>query len=339
MNNGDFKNILSSGLIIKTKFPSSDIWIANIIESVKNDIIFIPINDEYFKEDILNEDSIVIEFADHERQYVIDGRLLDIDIVSTQTISVKILKISVYENDRKSERYYINLGANVSSSNNQTGSTSIVTNISTNGIYFISKQKHKKGETVTIDILVHHDRILTFKGEIIRSESCKYGQEHAIKLFENAEISKNIEELIGIVDSKITKLRSKIQKKPSNAFLNAKVLLVEPSTLIRTMVKNAINSLGIANVYEAGDVNKALNSAKINSPDIVFISYIVSEIDNNNVLEELKNINSNVRIVLLSATPKSEIDSNVLTKYKVEYISKTDNYEMLYNSIVEKIRG
>lgn len=339
MNKGDFNNVLSSGLIIKTKFPGSDTWIANIIENVKNDIVYIPINDEYFKEDILNEDSIVIEFADHEKQYIIDGRILDIDIVNTQTISIKILKVAVYENDRKSERYYINLGANVSSASSQAGSTSIVTNISTNGVYFISKQKFKKGEAATIEILVHQDKILTFKGEIIRSEACKYGQEHAIRLFENKEISRNIEDLIGIIDSKITKLRSKIHKKPTNSFLNAQVLLIEPSTLIRTMVKNVVNSLGIANVFESTTTAQALNIAKINKPNIVFISYIVSEIDNNSILEKLYSINPNVKIILLSATPKEQIDANILVKYKVGYISKTENYEMLYNSIVEKIRG
>lgn len=334
----DIKDVLSPGIIIKTKFPNDDSGITNIIQSFNNDVIVIPLNNEYFRADILNEDSIAIEFADHERQYHIDCRILDMDIINTQTMSVKILKVSEYENDRKSDRYYISLGANISSPKVKAGSTAIVTNICISGIYFISKDLFNADEIVTIEILLPSNKILAFKGKIVRSDLWKYGYEHAVQLLENKQIEKNVQELINIIDSKIINLRTKINKKTSS-FLNSKVLVIEPSTLIRTMVKNIMNNIGIAHITEAVDSAQAAKSIHEAIPDIVLLSYIICETEDYKILDMLYEQNPNVKVIIFSSTPKEKINKQFLSKYKVEYISKTSSYETLNNSIIEKIKS
>lgn len=336
----DESKVLVSGLLVKTRFSHCESWIFNIIESVDDNLIHIPLIESYFKDDILNADSLVIEFTDDKYQYQVKGKIVDIDIVKNQVLSVKINDFKIHDNNRNSERFCTNLGAHVSSIINPEGTTAVITNISSNSICFISKQIFNTGVYINLDVLTPSNKILTFKGEILRSKQYKLGYEHVVILDNTDIISENIEKLMNIIDERILKLRNITGKKTSDKFIHANVLLIENSHLIRTLVKNAIDSLGITNILEAADALEASRIIKQNKPDIVCLSYLIYEMEDKSIIQKLYKINPNIKIIILSGTPKHEIDTNLLEKYNnMEYISKTSNYDSFYNSLIKTIKN
>ena len=108
-----------------------------------------------------------------------------------------------------------------------------------------------------------------------------------------------------------------------------KILLVEKSKLIRTVVKDKIKSKGITNIIEATNSSDALKIAKQKKPDIVCVSYLIYEIENNNIFHDINSICPNSKLAILSSTPKKLINSEIMKKYKIGYIPKCSDYETL----------
>lgn len=117
------------------------------------------------------------------------------------------------------------------------------------------------------------------------------------------------------------------------SFLGTKILLIEHSSLIRMVVKNLIKNIGITEVSEAEGSSDALQIIKSRRPDIVCMSYIVYEVENRNIFDEIYSVNPNTRIIILSSTPYSEVDHSLIKKYGIDFIPKTPNYELLIESI------
>lgn len=323
-------NKLVPGIVIKTKFPSSDVWITNTIKSVNQNSFSIPLKEDYFKEgSILNEDTIIVEFSDDEYEYKIDGKIIDIDILNTQTMTIQIINFLNYKNKRKSVRYYINWGASIYSPTFKKRLPAIVTNVSMTGICFVCKHFINTDSYLTIDVLLPNNEIKSFAGYVVRSKECQYGFEHAIELDSNDfKTVDNMFDLINFINSEIDKNHN-----DTKSFLNATILLVDGSNLIRKIVKNVMNNIGITNILEASNSNETLKLVKLHKPDIVCMSYIIYEIENKNILDQLYSENPNIKIIFLSSTPKDEIDPNLLYKYKIDYISKCSDFRPLIETI------
>lgn len=338
------KNLIIPGLLVETKFPHNSKWVTNIVESVNTDIITIPLVQDYFKENSLIEDTIQIEFVDSEHQFKIDGKILNIDVIGTQTISIKVLNFFTYKNKRKSIRHYINLGANVKTPF-EDNLMAIVTNVSKTGVCFVTKWDLEIGTEIKIDILLSLNEIISFKGKIVRMNPVPFGFEHAIEFDDDPEINKNVNKIIKGIEDETTQLRDSLYKKfsiylkrSSKSFFNLKIMLVDNSHLVRMIVKGAINNAGITNVYEASDSFEALDKIKESKPDIVVLSYIICEVENKNIIDNIIDAYPEIKIVILSSTPEEKASPELtakIKKYNIDFIPKSFSCDKL----IEIIKG
>lgn len=333
-------DVLVPGLLIETKFSNSSRWISNIIESVNDDVICIPLSEEYLNENILSNDSIIIEYIDSIHQYIINGTIINIDLNNTQTMTIKINDFATYKNKRNSSRYNTSLGASINLNSNSTSSVAIVTNISMTGICFICKKEFEMGEIISIDVLSTTNNMLKFKGKIVRTKQCDYGKEYAIELDKTSEIAQNISVLVKNIETDANTVRESLFKKfntylkvSSKTFFNARILIIENSNLVRMILKNSINTSGITSVFEASNSKDALDKVKLYKPDIICISSIIYEVENPSILDQIYSINSSIKIIMISSNSKEEFDQTLIDKYNIEYMPKTFNFDGIVDII------
>ena len=338
------RSVIVPGLLVKTKFSQFGEWVTNIIESVDNDIIIIPLIEVYFNENTLNEDTMLIEFVDSEHQYRINGKILNIDITGTQTLSISVLNFSTYKNKRKSVRHYINMGASIKTSL-EDELMSIVTNVSKSGICFVSKWDLGIDCQVTLNILLSLNEVITFKGKIVRMKTVSLGFEHAIELDDDPEIKSNITLLVKKIEDETVQLRDALYqkfsiylKRSSKSFFNLKIMLVDHSHLVKMIVKEAINNAGITNVYEASDSFEALDKIKKVKPDVVALSQIICEVENKCIINDIIAQNPGIKVVILSSSPREKASAElteILNKYNIDVIPKSFSCDKL----IEILKG
>lgn len=114
---------------------------------------------------------------------------------------------------------------------------------------------------------------------------------------------------------------------------NKKVLILEKSGMIRLILKRTINNVGISDVCEASNIAEALNILRNERPNVVCISYVYYEVDNKNIFYDINLLSPGIKILLLSSTPKSEIDQQLFENYHIDFFEKTTDYELLANTI------
>lgn len=82
--------------------------------------------------------------------------------------------------------------------------------------------------------------------------------------------------------------------------MNAKVLVVDDSSLARRTVRQLLEELGHT-VEEASDGNQALERYYISRPDLVFLDMVMHGMYGLDVLAKLKELNPDVRVIVATA--------------------------------------
>jgi len=89
----------------------------------------------------------------------------------------------------------------------------------------------------------------------------------------------------------------------------SKILLVDDSAMIRKALKRFLANLGYENVIEADDGKAAVESVKSDAPDFIFMDVVMTEMNGNEALKNIRAIGSNVPVVMLSSvTDKALVD-------------------------------
>lgn len=91
---------------------------------------------------------------------------------------------------------------------------------------------------------------------------------------------------------------------------DSKVLLVDDSAMIRKALKRYLAQLGYNNVIEADDGTAAVEQVKNESPDFMFMDVVMSEMNGDEALKNIRAIGSEVPVVMLS----SVTDQNLVNK-------------------------
>lgn len=99
--------------------------------------------------------------------------------------------------------------------------------------------------------------------------------------------------------------------------LDATVVVVDDSALIRKALKRFLNNLGYSKVLEADDGRGAVEIAKTNSPDFMFMDVVMEDMNGDEALSEIRKTGSQVPIVMLS----SVTDQNLVKKCQTLGIS------------------
>jgi CheY-like chemotaxis protein/CheY-specific phosphatase CheX len=89
----------------------------------------------------------------------------------------------------------------------------------------------------------------------------------------------------------------------------SKILLVDDSAMIRKALKRFLTNLGYDNVIEADDGKTAVESVKNDAPDFIFMDVVMTEMNGNEALKNIRAIGSDVPVVMLSSvTDKALVD-------------------------------
>jgi hypothetical protein len=164
--NSAVKKILKEGLVISTLLESSYTWQQNVIQSINDELIYIPLLDYYLSELVLQGAGISIKCSGEYYEYIFDGIVADISIETPSFIAVKIHKVHEKINTRAFTRYDIYLPSNVKPVKEKASYFSIVTNISITGMAFSSNHDFVFGDDCSVTIRLPDNKIITATGKI-----------------------------------------------------------------------------------------------------------------------------------------------------------------------------
>lgn len=89
--------------------------------------------------------------------------------------------------------------------------------------------------------------------------------------------------------------------------LDARVLVVDDSAMIRKALKRFLHNLGYANVVEADDGRVAVEMVKADCPDFMFMDVVMEDMNGDQALTEIRNSGSTVPIVMLSSVTDQQL--------------------------------
>ena len=110
-----------------------------------------------------------------------------------------------------------------------------------------------------------------------------------------------------------------------------KILIVDDDKDMRDILSSLISSEGYETIT-AGDGRKALKEISAHSPDLVLLDIRLPEMDGMKVLEEIKKIDKNLPVIMLTAYEDVKGAVQAMKSGAVDYITKPfDNEEMVLN--------
>jgi CheY-like chemotaxis protein len=86
-----------------------------------------------------------------------------------------------------------------------------------------------------------------------------------------------------------------------NLSLDASILLVDDSSMIRKALKCILNKLGYYNIIEADDGSTAIEMVKTHSPDFMFMDVVMDKVNGNLALQEIRKSGFDIPVVMLSS--------------------------------------
>jgi two-component system chemotaxis response regulator CheY len=116
---------------------------------------------------------------------------------------------------------------------------------------------------------------------------------------------------------------------------NTKILIVDDSVFMRTVLKNILENDGYKDFFEAGNGNEALEKIKAENPDLVLLDVIMPE---KGGIDVLKEVGITSKIIMISAVGQDKIMEEARSLGAKGYIIKPfDN--KLVSEEVKKVLG
>jgi two-component system, chemotaxis family, chemotaxis protein CheY len=117
-----------------------------------------------------------------------------------------------------------------------------------------------------------------------------------------------------------------------------RILVVDDSLVMRTMLRNILSEAGYNVVGEARNAEMALAMIKEKNPDIITLDYILPESSGIDLLKTLKVENSTVKVVMISAVGQERIINEALNNGASAYIFKPFEKEKVLKIIENLIK-
>jgi len=89
--------------------------------------------------------------------------------------------------------------------------------------------------------------------------------------------------------------------------LEKRILIVDDSALIRSLLKSCLNKLGYINIVEADDGLAAIEAIENDSPDFVFMDIVMKTMNGDEALRHIRNKGNMIPIVMLSSMNKTAV--------------------------------
>ena len=83
--------------------------------------------------------------------------------------------------------------------------------------------------------------------------------------------------------------------------MSKKIMLVDDAAFMRMMIKNTLQQNGFTDIVEADNGEKAISVYNAEKPDLILMGITMPVMDGLESLKKLKEINSDVKVVMCSA--------------------------------------
>lgn len=117
--------------------------------------------------------------------------------------------------------------------------------------------------------------------------------------------------------------------------MGKKVLVVDDSLLIRKLLQDFLEAKGYT-VLLAQDGKEALEMINKDMPDMMLLDITMPVMDGIEVLEELKKLNINLPVIIVTNTADIKIARETLEKGAYDYVTKPIDFDYLELSILAK---
>lgn len=120
--------------------------------------------------------------------------------------------------------------------------------------------------------------------------------------------------------------------------MNAKILIVDDSSLARRTLRQHLQELGHT-VEEASDGAQALERFFLNAPDLVILDMVMSGMYGLDVLAKMRELNSDVRVIVATADIQTSTSDQVRAAGAKGILNKPVNREALDAAIKTVLGG
>ncbi|GAA4350086.1 response regulator [Hymenobacter saemangeumensis] len=104
--------------------------------------------------------------------------------------------------------------------------------------------------------------------------------------------------------------------------MNKRILIVDDSFYMRTMLKNMLSDAGYEVVGEAANGEQALEMAASTSPDLITLDVILPDNTGLDVLKSLRQLKPDSKVVMCSAVGQEVIVNEAIENGALAYIVK-----------------
>jgi two-component system chemotaxis response regulator CheY len=104
--------------------------------------------------------------------------------------------------------------------------------------------------------------------------------------------------------------------------MNKRILIVDDSFYMRTMLKNMLTDAGYEVVGEAANGAQAVEMAASTNPDLITLDVILPDNTGLDVLKSLRQIQPNAKVVMCSAVGQEVIVTEAIENGALAYIVK-----------------
>jgi two-component system chemotaxis response regulator CheY len=112
-----------------------------------------------------------------------------------------------------------------------------------------------------------------------------------------------------------------------------RILIVDDSFYMRTMLKNMLSDAGYEIVGEAPNGQTALQLAKETNPDLITLDVILPDNTGLDVLKGIKKDNPDMKVVIVSAVGQEVIVNEALENGALAYIVKPFSEEKVLETV------
>ncbi len=121
--------------------------------------------------------------------------------------------------------------------------------------------------------------------------------------------------------------------------MNKRILIVDDSFYMRTMLKNMLTDAGYEVVGEAANGQQALEMAAATNPDLITLDVILPDNTGLDVLRGLRQQTPAAKVVMCSAVGQEVIVSEAIENGALAYIVKPFSEERVLEIVGSALRG
>ena len=121
--------------------------------------------------------------------------------------------------------------------------------------------------------------------------------------------------------------------------MNKRILIVDDSFYMRTMLKNMLTDAGYEVVGEAANGAQALEMAAATSPDLITLDVILPDNTGLDVLKSLRQLQPSAKVVMCSAVGQEVIVTEAIENGALAYIVKPFSEEKVLEIVGTALQG